>query len=44
MSALIADISQLHFLRPLWLLGLLLLPALAWWSGADAHRRNPWQG
>lgn len=43
MSAWLADITQLHFLRPLWLLGLLLLPAIAWWAQADARRRSPWQ-
>ena len=43
MSALFAEFAQLHFLRPLWLAGVLLLPALAWWWGSDGRRRNPWQ-
>jgi Ca-activated chloride channel family protein len=44
MSDLLAGIAPLHFLRPLWLLGLLALPALAWWWRAQAQRRNVWQG
>ena len=44
MSAVLSDISQLHFLRPLWLLGLLMLPAIAWWCRVDARRNNPWHG
>ncbi len=43
MSAFLADIVQLHFLRPWWLLGLLLVPAIAWWRRNDSQRRNPWQ-
>ena len=46
MSALLAGIASLHFLRPLWLLGLLALlalPALAWWWRARARRRSVWQ-
>ncbi|MDI1251758.1 VWA domain-containing protein [Thermomonas sp.] len=43
MNALLASIAQLHFLRPWWLLGLLLLPAIAWWWRVDAMRANPWQ-
>lgn len=43
MNALLAEITQLHFLRPWWLLGLLLLPAIAWWRMIDVRRRNPWQ-
>ncbi len=44
MNAMFAGIAQLHFLRPWWLLGLLLLPGIAWWCRADARRANPWQG
>ncbi|HWS78108.1 MAG TPA: tetratricopeptide repeat protein [Thermomonas sp.] len=43
MSGLLATIAQLHFLRPLWLLGLLALPALAWWSSMRGQRRSVWQ-
>ncbi len=43
MNAMLADIAQLHFLRPWWLLALLLLPVLMWWWRADARRRSPWQ-
>ncbi|MEO6383990.1 MAG: VWA domain-containing protein [Thermomonas sp.] len=43
MNALLSDIAQLHFLRPWWLPGLLLLPAIAWWWRADALRRSLWQ-
>ena len=43
MSTFLADIAQLHFLRPWWLLGLLLVPAMAWWWRLDARRQNPWQ-
>ena len=41
MSAL-PDLAQLHFLRPLWLLALLALPALAWWRRGRGQRRNVW--
>ncbi len=44
MNAVLSDISQLHFLRPWWLLGLLLLPAIAWWCRVDAQRSSPWHG
>lgn len=44
MSAVVDAVAQLHFLRPLWLLGLLPWPLLAWWSRARARRRNAWQG
>ena len=43
MSGLLSAIAQLHFLRPLWLLGLLALPVLAWWWRAQAQRRSVWQ-
>ena len=43
MNAAFADLAQLHFLRPWWLLGLLALPALAWWWRAQAQRRSVWQ-
>ena len=43
MSGLLAGIGSLHFLRPLWLLGLLALPALAWWWRAQAQHRSVWQ-
>ena len=43
MSALIATLAQLHFLRPWWLLA--LLPLLAWaiLLTARARRRSVWQ-
>jgi len=44
MSSVLSDIAQLHFLRPLWLLGLLLLPVIMWWCRVDARRSNPWHG
>lgn len=43
MSELLAGLAELHFLRPLWLAGLLLLPALAWWWHVQAPRRGVWQ-
>lgn len=43
MNTIFADIAQLHFLRPWWLLALLVLPALLWWWRAGAQRRSPWQ-
>jgi len=43
MSGMAAALAQLHFLRPLWLLGLLALPPLAWWWRAHAPRRSVWQ-
>ena len=36
-------LSVLHFLRPGWLLALLVLPLLAWWWRSQAQRRNPWR-
>ena len=43
MSGVFADLAQLHVLRPWWLLGLLALPALAWWWRARSQRRSVWQ-
>ena len=43
MNAAFADLVQLHFLRPWWLLGLLALPLLAWWWRAQAKHRSVWQ-
>ena len=43
MNAAFADLAQLHFLRPWWLLGLLALPLLAWWWRAQAKHRSVWQ-
>ena len=43
MNAFASDIAQLHFLRPWWLWGLLLLPAIGWWWWHDALRRSAWQ-
>ena len=43
MNAAFADLAQLHFLRPWWLLGLLALPMLAWWWRAQAKHRSVWQ-
>ena len=42
MNAAFADLAQLHFLRPWWLLGLLALPLLAWWWRAQAKHRSVW--
>lgn len=36
------DFANLHFLRPLWLLALLLLPAVAWWR-RDRAARTVWE-
>ncbi len=44
MNGVLSDVFQLHFLRPWWLPGLLLLPAIAWWCRVDAQRSNPWHG
>ncbi len=44
MNTVLSDIAHLHFLRPWWLLGLLLLPAIAWCWRVAARRSNPWQG
>ena len=35
--------STFHFLRPWWLLALLVLPMLAWWWRRQAQQRNPWR-
>ncbi|TLX23076.1 VWA domain-containing protein [Thermomonas fusca] len=43
MSALWAALAQLHFLRPWWLLALLLVPLLAWRLRARARRRSGWR-
>jgi Ca-activated chloride channel family protein len=43
MTASLAAIAELHFLRPWWLLGLLAVPVLVWWWRAQARRRNVWQ-
>ena len=43
MNAFVADVAQLHFLRPWWLLGLPLALLLAWWWHARARRRSVWQ-
>ena len=43
MNTAFADLAQLHFLRPWWLLGLLALPLLAWWWRAQAKHRSVWQ-
>ncbi len=37
------QLVDLHFLRPWWLAGLLLLPALAWWWRRRQRRRSAWQ-
>ena len=36
-------LSAVHFLRPWWLLALLVLPLLARWWRSQAQRRNPWR-
>ncbi len=43
MSALLADIAQLHFLRPWWLLALLLLPLLVWRARRREQGRSAWR-
>lgn len=43
MTAIWAELAQLHFLRPWWLLALLLLPLLAWRLRARARRRSGWR-
>lgn len=43
MSELLAGFTDLRFLRPLWLAGLVLLPLLAWWWHVQAPRRGAWQ-
>ncbi|MES2858142.1 MAG: VWA domain-containing protein [Pseudomonadota bacterium] len=43
MTGVLADFNQLHFLRPLWLLGLLALPLLAWWWREATRTRSPWR-
>lgn len=43
MSATWAALAQLHFLRPWWLLALLLVPLLAWRLRARARRRSGWR-
>jgi Ca-activated chloride channel family protein len=43
MSDLLALAGQLHFLRPWWLLGLVLVPALALWWRSRTRRRSVWQ-
>ncbi len=43
MNALFADLAQLHFLRPWWLLALMSVPVLIWWWRSDARRLSPWQ-
>ena len=35
--------STLHFLRPWWLLALLVLPLIGWWWQRRAQQRNPWR-
>jgi len=43
MSGLTLQLASLHLLRPWWLLGLLLVPLLAWWWRSRARRRSAWQ-
>lgn len=43
MSATWAALAQLHFVRPWWLLALLLVPLLAWRLRARARRRSGWR-
>ena len=43
MSGLLGMLSALQFLRPWWLLGVLLLPALAWWARHRLSRPSVWQ-
>ena len=37
------DLAAVHFLRPLWLLGLLALPLLALWWRTQGRRRSAWR-
>jgi len=37
-------LADLHFLRPLWLLGLPVLPLLAWWWQRRFARDDAWRG
>jgi len=37
------DFAALHFLRPLWLFGLLALPLLALWWRTQERRRSAWR-
>ena len=37
-------VGAFHFLRPLWLLGLLALPALLWWLHRTRHDGDVWRG
>ena len=43
MSTTWAELAQLHFLRPWWLLALLLVPLLAWRLRTRARRRSGWR-
>ncbi|GHC00155.1 VWA domain-containing protein [Thermomonas carbonis] len=36
-------LSAVHFLRPWWLLALLVLPLIGWWWQRRAQQRNPWR-
>ena len=43
MNAMFEALSQLHVLRPWWLLGLLALPLLAWGLRRAARQRQGWR-
>ena len=43
MSGIWTALAQLHFLRPWWLLALLLVPLLAWRLRARARQRSGWR-
>lgn len=43
MTAIWAELAQLHFLRPWWLPALLLVPLLAWRLRVRARRRSGWR-
>ena len=43
MSGAVDGLAQLHFLRPLWLLGLLALAVFAWWWQAGERERSVWR-
>ena len=43
-ARVIEGLPVLHFLRPQWLLGLLLLPLLASWWRARRRRQSVWRG
>lgn len=43
MTHLWADLAQLHFLRPWWLLALGLVPLLIWWASRQRNGDDVWR-